>query len=173
MKYMKQHLMKIKYSGKSIFELILAKNWFKNSVSLVILLSIVFIFDFPQTVFSQEQIKNQAANSELSGPVLPKVSERQAKSTMHITVTSYNSEPGQTDSTPFITAFGTTVRDGIVATNFLPKGTLVRFPEEFGDKTFVVEDRMNSRYYYRMDIWMADKQEAIQFGAKYLKMEIL
>ena len=65
------------------------------------------------------------------------------------------------------------MRDGIVATNFLPKGTLVRFPEEFGDKTFVVEDRMNSRYHFRMDIWMADKQEAIQFGAKYLKMEIL
>lgn len=173
MKYMKQQLMKIKSGGKSMFELILAKNWFKNSVSLVILLSIVFIFDFPQAVFSQEQSQNQAVNSELSGPVLPKVSERQAKTTMHITVTSYNSEPGQTDSTPFITAFGTTVRDGIVATNFLPKGTLVRFPEQFGDKVFVVEDRMNSRYYYRMDIWMAEKQEAIQFGTKYLKMEIL
>jgi len=173
MKYMKQHLMKIKDSGKSIFELILAKSWFKNSVSLVILLSIVFIFDFPQAVFSQEQVKNQAINSEISGPVLPTVSERQAKSTMDIIVTSYNSLPGQTDSTPDITAFGTKTRDGIVATNFLPKGTLVRFPEKFGDKVFVVEDRMNSRYYYRMDIWMADKQEAIQFGIRYLKMEIL
>ena len=165
--------MKIKDSGKSIFELILAKSWFKNSVSLVILLSIVFIFDFPQAVFSQEQVKNQAINSEISGPVLPTVSERQAKSTMDIIVTSYNSLPGQTDSTPDITAFGTKTRDGIVATNFLPKGTLVRFPEKFGDKVFVVEDRMNSRYYYRMDIWMADKQEAIQFGIRYLKMEIL
>lgn len=173
MKYMKQHLMQIKESGKSIFELILAKNWFKNSVSLVILLSIVFIFDFPQTVFSQEQAKNQVINSEISGPVLPKVGERQPKTTMHITVTSYNSLPGQTDSTPDITAFGTKTRDGIVATNFLPKGTLVRFPEKFGDKVFVVEDRMNSRYYYRMDIWMADKQESIQFGVRYLKMEIL
>ena len=173
MKYMKQHLMKIKDSGKSIFELVLAKNWFKNSVSLVMLLSIVFIFDFPQAVFSQEQVKNQAINSEISGPVLPTVSERQAKSTMDIIVTSYNSLPGQTDSTPDITAFGTKTRDGIVATNFLPKGTLVRFPEKFGDKVFVVEDRMNSRYYYRMDIWMADKQEAIQFGVRYLKMEIL
>jgi 3D (Asp-Asp-Asp) domain-containing protein len=92
---------------------------------------------------------------------------------MNITVTSYNSEPGQTDDSPFITAFNTHVRDGIVATNFLPKGTLVRFPDEFGDKTFVVEDRMNSRYYYRMDIWMEDKQESIDFGIKYLKMEIL
>lgn len=165
--------MKFQLNGKSIFELILAKNWFKNSISLVILLSIVFIFDFPQAVFSQEQSKNQAINTEVTGPVLPKVSERKAKTTMHITVTSYNSEPGQTDSTPDITAFGTKTRDGIVATNFLPKGTLVRFPEQFGDKTFVVEDRMNSRYYYRMDIWMADKQESVKFGVKYLKMEIL
>ncbi|OGY89826.1 MAG: hypothetical protein A3B30_02225 [Candidatus Komeilibacteria bacterium RIFCSPLOWO2_01_FULL_52_15] len=92
---------------------------------------------------------------------------------MAIWVTSYNSEPGQTDSTPFITAFGTQVRDGIVATNYLPKGTKVRFPDLFGEKVFVVEDRMNVRYNKRMDIWSADKEFSRQFGARYLRMEVL
>jgi len=96
-----------------------------------------------------------------------------SKKTMAIWVTSYNSEPGQTDSTPFITAFGTQVRDGIVATNYLPKGTKVRFPDLFGEKVFVVEDRMNVRYNKRMDIWSADKEFSRQFGARYLRMEVL
>lgn len=96
-----------------------------------------------------------------------------SKTTTSIVVTSYNSEPGQTDATPFITAFGTQVRDGIVATNYLPKGTKVRFPDLYGDKVFVVEDRMNIRYNKRMDIWSADKQFSRNFGARYLRMEIL
>lgn len=96
-----------------------------------------------------------------------------SKNSTSIVVTSYNSEPGQTDSTPFITAFGTQVRDGIVATNYLPKGTKVRFPDLFGSKVFVVEDRMNIRYYKRMDIWSADKEFSKHFGARYLRMEIL
>lgn len=104
---------------------------------------------------------------------LPNIGPRDPRKTMYIMVTAYNSEPGQTDDTPFTTAFGTQVRDGIVATNFLPKGTIVRFPEQYGNKEFVVEDRMNARYYYQMDIWMADKPEAIKFGARFLKMEIL
>lgn len=156
-----------------------AYNWQRLSI-LGILLAILVIFDFPQAVFSQGIDRNQigprpemSLKAHYDGPTLPNIEQRDAKTTMNITVTSYNSEPGQTDDSPFITAFNTHVRDGIVATNFLPKGTLVRFPDEFGDKTFVVEDRMNSRYHYRMDIWMEDKAESIKFGVKYLKMEIL
>jgi len=93
--------------------------------------------------------------------------------TTYVSVTAYNSEVGQTDSTPFTTAFGTTVRDGIVATNALPRGTKVRFPEMFGSKVFVVEDRMNARYTSRVDIWMPEKADAKIFGVRYLKMEIL
>ena len=92
---------------------------------------------------------------------------------LYITVTSYNSEPGQTDSTPFITAFGTEVRDGIVATNYLPRGTKIRFPDIYGSKIFIVEDRMNIRYFKRMDIWMEDKDVSKQFGARTLRMEIV
>ena len=90
-----------------------------------------------------------------------------------LTVTAYSSEPRQTDDTPFTTAWQTPVRDGVVALNFLPKGTLVRFPDKYGDKVFVVEDRMNVRYPYRADIWMYETSDARQFGLKYLRMEEL
>ena len=103
---------------------------------------------------------------------LPIAGNREAPRTMKISVTAYNSEVGQTDSTPFETADGTHVRDGIVAANFLPLGTRIKFPELYGDKEFVVKDRMNARYYYKADIWMAEKPDAIQFGHQYTRIEI-
>lgn len=90
-----------------------------------------------------------------------------------ITVTAYSSTPDQTDDSPFITANGTVVRDGVVATNFLPFGTRVRFPEIYGDKEFIVADRMNTRYFYRIDIWMPDRKDALKFGKKDVLVEIL
>ena len=104
---------------------------------------------------------------------LPDIGPRPVRRSLKIVVTAYNSEPGQTDSTPWITASGTTCRDGVVAANFLPIGARVRFPEVYGNKEFIVEDRMNARYYYRADIWMADHAEAVRFGAKVLKVEVL
>ncbi|MFH1564890.1 MAG: hypothetical protein ABIC82_03510 [bacterium] len=91
---------------------------------------------------------------------------------MNVTVSSYTSTVDQTDDTPYITAFGTPIRDGIVAANFLPVGTVIRFPNKFGDKLFVVEDRMNERYSMQVDVWMSDREEAKQFGIQYLKMEV-
>ena len=97
-----------------------------------------------------------------------------ATSAHYVDITAYNSEVGQCDSTPFNTANGTHVRDGIIATNALPFHTKVRFPELYGDKVFVVEDRMNARYATRVDIWMTKHADAIKFGIKHsVKMEIL
>lgn len=90
-----------------------------------------------------------------------------------VLVTAYSSTPDQTDDTPFITAKGTYVRDGIVAANFLPFGTKVRMPEIYGDKIFVVEDRMNRRYWHVVDIWFPDRASALEFGVKRVKIEIL
>lgn len=153
----------------------------KNTIKPGFLLVIILIFSFPN--ITQSKTLEKQANigpipefslkSHYLGPNLPEIPARDPRRIITIVVTAYNSEPGQTDSTPFITAFNTRVRDGIIATNFLPKGTIVRFPDVFGEKEFVVEDRMNKRYYYRADIWMASKQEAVNFGAKALKMEIL
>jgi len=89
------------------------------------------------------------------------------------TVTAYSSTIGQTDSSPFTTANGTHVKDGIIAANFLPFGTKVQFPELFGNKVFTVEDRMNARYYKKFDIWFAEHNQAKQFGAKYLTYHVV
>jgi 3D (Asp-Asp-Asp) domain-containing protein len=86
--------------------------------------------------------------------------------TYRVTMTAYSSTPDQTDDTPFHTANGTYVHDGIVAANFLPFHTKVRFPELFGDKVFTVEDRMNKRFSQRMDIWMESRAAALRFGLK-------
>ncbi len=97
-----------------------------------------------------------------------------ALKTYRISVTGYNSEAGQTDSSPFTTADGSTVRDGIVAANFLPFNTKVRFPELFGERVFEVHDRMNPRYNLRADVWMANKSDAIKFGLKRnVKIEVI
>jgi len=91
-----------------------------------------------------------------------------------IIVTAYSSTPDQTDDTPFITASGKIVNDGIVASNFLAFGTKVRFPQLYGTKIFVVEDRMHQRFSSdRIDIWFADRESAQNFGVKETIMEIL
>jgi 3D (Asp-Asp-Asp) domain-containing protein len=116
-----------------------------------------------QLVTIRGQALVQAAN-----PDTPVVVARQ-----WIIVTGYSSTPDQTDSTPFITASGTYVRDGVVACNFLRFGTRVRFPELYGDKTFVVEDRMALKNSHKIDIWFPSRWEAKQFGVKQLKVEVL
>lgn len=89
-------------------------------------------------------------------------------------VTAYSSTPEQTDSTPFITASGKNVADGIVANNMLPFGTKIRIPEVYGDKIFVVEDRMHQRKgKYHLDIWFPEYSQAKNFGAKIIYIEVL
>lgn len=88
-------------------------------------------------------------------------------------ITAYSSTPDQTDDTPFTTASGSHVRDGIVATNFLPFGTRVRIPGLFGEKVFVVEDRMHARMKNGMDVWMPTREQAITFGSAYADIEIV
>ena len=92
--------------------------------------------------------------------------------TMYVTVTAYSSTKDQTDGDPYLTAVGTLVRDGIVAANFLPIGTVVRFSDKFGEKIFVVEGRMHEKYGLQVDIWISNQEEAKKFGIQYLKMEI-
>ncbi len=103
---------------------------------------------------------------------LPGADLRDPTYTMRVTATAYNSDPAQTDDTPFITASGTHVRMGVIAANFLPMGTLVKIPEYFGDQIFTVEDRMNPRYDKRIDIWMEEGPGARQFGVRTVAIEV-
>lgn len=96
-----------------------------------------------------------------------------AVGTLYLRVTAYTSAVEETDDTPFITANGTTTRDGIVATNLLPFGTKVMIPALFGDKVFTVEDRMAMKKTNAMDIWMPSRAKALHFGANYANVVVL
>jgi 3D (Asp-Asp-Asp) domain-containing protein len=115
---------------------------------------------------------NAMQNSFRDYGVLPVSDLRGPAYTITVTATAYNSLPNQTDDTPFITASGTTVRHGVLAANFLPIGTRVKIPEIYGDDIFIVEDRMNPRYHQRVDIWMEDYSDAIQFGVRNIDIEV-
>lgn len=106
------------------------------------------------------------------------LASRQGKVTAHgkiftVTVTAYSSTVDQTDGNPFITASGSHVHWGTVAANFLPFGTKVRFPDYFGDKVFTIEDRTAARFSNRADIWFPSRGEALQFGKRTLRLEVL
>ncbi|MFA6406996.1 MAG: hypothetical protein WCW34_05820, partial [Patescibacteria group bacterium] len=87
---------------------------------------------------------------------------------------------GQTDDSPCQTATGYDVCENYarygaantIASNFLPLHTVVKIPELYGDELFVVRDRMNDRFYNRLDLWMPTKSQAVRFGVKYIKVEV-
>ncbi|MHB8903558.1 MAG: hypothetical protein ACYC40_00410 [Patescibacteria group bacterium] len=93
------------------------------------------------------------------------------------TITAYNSEVSQTDDDPCTTANGYNLcknnKEDSIAANFLKFGTKVRIPELFGDKVFVVRDRMNARHATRVDVWMKNHSDAMKFGVKVAKIEVL
>lgn len=120
--------------------------------------------DFEELVTSQE--------SSLLPIAAPKSPDRIVR-TVSVVVTAYSSTTWQTDDTPFTTASGTTVREGVVAANFLPMGTKIKLPDLYGDKIFVVEDRMHPRQKYVVDIWFPSYSEALNFGAKYTKIQVI
>ena len=102
------------------------------------------------------------------------ISEPEVIERIKMTITAYSSTPCQTDDTPFITASNSWVRDGIVANNYFPFGTRIRIPEYFGDKIFVIEDRMHWRKSdHQVDVWFPAKQQAINFGITRAYVEIL
>jgi len=96
---------------------------------------------------------------------------------MVIVVTAYSSTKDQTDASPCTTANGYNVcqhnTENVIAANFLPFGTRVTFPEVFGEKEFIVQDRMHPRYHNRADIWMKSRVAAKQFGVKRMKMVVI
>lgn len=91
-----------------------------------------------------------------------------------VTATAYNSRRNQTDSTPWFAHGNYLTRPGIIACNFLPRGTLVRFPGLFDGWVFTVEDAMNERYNVGyVDIWMPRVEDAYRWGHPQVTMEVL
>ena len=174
-------------------------------VSLVILANLIFtpyptlaasadngkndeVISLDYQLIADEQIKNlfkiinpEVLNWGVFGSEdghLPENKALTVKYAISTTITAYNSEVGQCDDSPCITANGFNVckhaKEDTVAMNGIKMGTKVRFPELFGDKVFVVRDRMNARYgSNRADVWMISKADAKKFGVKNARMEVL
>ena len=152
------------------------KKIIEKSVLLLLILALFWQFAFPRVTSLAQTLEGGFIfidkNKEIS--YLEKLGE--PVKVINIPVTAYSSTVDQCDSTPCITANGFNLcknnKQNVIATNFLPFGTKVRFPDYDPDTIYTVQDRMNARYYYRADIWMKTRQEAKLFGLKNLKMEI-
>lgn len=167
---------------------------FKNKKRLTIILTLAILLDvsifyyLPVMASNSEEIadfsENMAniVNAEDDntfdiGQNNEEKPELTVKWTSERLITAYNSEAAQTDATPCITANGFNVcKHGVedtIAANFLKFGTKVRIPELFGDRVFVVRDRMNKRHSDRIDVWMISKADAKMFGVQYAQIEVL
>ena len=124
------------------------------------------------TLTNDSAIQSGAVMSVIN-PSNSKTKAKTVVKTYLVSASAYSSSVDETDDTPFITASGTYVRDGIVAANFLPMGTVIKIPSLYGNKIFVVEDRMNKRYNLNIDLWFPSKELAKQFGRKTIKIEVV
>ncbi len=127
-------------------------------------------------ITNDSMVKESKMGTEAAKLATP-VTEYRVVSTSKRTMTAYNSEVGQTDDSPCITANGYNVCKGgvedTVAANFLKFGTKVKIPELYGDRIFVVRDRMNKKHPERVDIWMKNRKDAIQFGRKVTTIQVV
>jgi len=153
---------------------------------IIIIFAVILLWQvsFPQQLAAMEAGSAPSSNYQplkettidATQTQLSKITDKpqpETKRSLYITVTAYSSTPDQTSGDPFITASGNRVHNGVIAANFLPIGTKVRFPEHFGNKIFIVEDRMHQRYWQKADIWMPSRDEAKTWGVKYTQIEIL
>lgn len=136
-------------------------------------LSLVLTFNTPiavaKDISTRDSIEALIAQTSITA-----IESLHTRSTaMTVVITAYSSTEDQTDDTPFTTASNKHVVDGIVAANFLPFGTKLQIPKLFGDKVFVVEDRMHDRFSDRVDVWFADREAAMKFGKRATEIVIL
>jgi 3D (Asp-Asp-Asp) domain-containing protein len=96
------------------------------------------------------------------------------KNTLTVRASAYSSTVDQCDGDPFTTASGAKVADGGIAMNGIAFGTKIRIPAYYGDKVFTVTDRMNAKWgNKRIDIWMATRAAAKQWGVRTVTIEVL
>lgn len=136
-------------------------------------LPIQSVFKAKSKTMAKKTTSKAVINSPGESVKLTLAEDQKPDRVMTAVITAYNSVPGQTDDSPFIAATGKRVHDSMIAANKLPFGTKVVMRSLFGDKVFIVEDRMNSRYGLgRIDVWMASVPDARQFGVQRVEVEI-
>ena len=181
----------LKYIGEEIVPLSRKQN-----IVLLIIITCIFQFVlFYAPALADEAVKQaQAQDTEVASSSTPAInitdldkstpitattattSPKVIRTSTHV-ITAYNSEVNQTDDDPCTTANGYNLcknnQEDSIAANFLKFGTKVRIPDLFGDRVFVVRDRMNTRHATRVDVWMKNHSQAINFGVKTAKIEVL
>lgn len=130
---------------------------------------------------AQSAAQNRALAVQLAQTEIAQSRARTGRSVI-ARATAYNSTPGQTDSTPFITATGTRTRPGVVALSrdllrIFPYGSKIMIEDLSGrynhllkGRVFYVEDTMAARKTNSIDIWMSTRSQAIQFGARQVRI---
>lgn len=171
--YMRQHL-----SQPAV-----PRQFFRLTMPALVVALIGASLPQPATGVSNTPVKTLAdATAHTAAAIIPSpknlpvisAKPRTVRRNVWATVTAYSSTRDQTDASPFITASGTHVHSGTIAWNAVPIGTEVRIPSIYGDKIFVVEDRLNAgATAFHLDIWMTSREEALQWGAQILKIEVL
>ena len=135
-------------------------------------------------------------DTSIAAPAPAPVPQIAADGSLLLRSTAYNSLEAQTDSTPFITSTGEQTRFGIIAVSrdlldeaALPYGSLVRLtdmgnyhngrnPGQYqalldSQGLFIVEDTMHERKYEQIDVWFPEKREALQWGVRQIKVEVV
>jgi len=156
-----------------------ALKWLQKTVVIFALITVIFGM-VPVKVASAEggllDFLSGEKNKAEEEVKFPEGQARPPRIVKKFTITFYNSLPNQTDNSPCITANGYDLCEqyetegfgNTIATNLLPFGAVVKIPSLYGDKEFVVRDRMNQRYNgkARMDIWLPTYAEAKKNGVK-------
>ncbi len=135
---------------------------------------IIVVFCVMGIAFPQTTCADFANNTDASYVAKTTNEAKAVAKTIKVMITAYSSTADQTDDSPFVTASGKLVGDGIMASNLLPFGTKVKIPKLYGDKVFTVQDRMNKKKgNYHVDIWMPTRNLALNFGAKVAEIQVL
>ena len=141
------------------------------------------------TVTVKPAAKPVAKPAAKSAVARPKVTGR----SLVVRSTAYNSLPGQTDASPFKTATGARTRFGIVALSrdllrSIPYGSRIvledmgswsngsgrgKYNAMLSKMIFVVEDTMHPRKKGTVDVWFPARRQAIQWGARKLRIRIV
>ena len=118
--------------------------------------------NFYMAQWQKDQCDHHQVEVEVPVKTLPALKEPKYRE-IFATIYAYNSEVEQTDANPFMMASGNKVYDGAIA---CPEFVAFGIKVEFLGKKYTCEDRMGE--YYRdknyFDIWMATKEQAIEWG---------
>ena len=138
------------------------------AIIVCLIVSIFLIWRVSGIIFGAETALNQAPGSHT--PYLRATNLFYYTYLGEAEITGYSSEVGQTDSTPFLTASGATVKKGIAA---CPRGMEFGADVLIDGKVYSCQDVMSKKYPNRFDIWFATRQEALDYGLKIKKVYLV